>query len=49
MKITDERQLLFAVKVPNTRTRKAIAELELGKGKRSKSSKDLMVDLHAGD
>ena len=49
MKITDERQLPFVVRVSNTRTGKAIAELESGWGKRSKSSKDLMADLHAGD
>ena len=49
MKITDERQLPFVVRVSNTRTGKAITELESGKGKRSKSSKDLMADLHAGD
>lgn len=49
LRIADERQLPFAVKVPNVTTRKAIAELESGKGKRFKSSKDLMADLHAGD
>jgi DNA-damage-inducible protein J len=46
MKITHKRQPLFAVKVPNSITKKAIAELELGKGQRFKSSKDLMAHLH---
>jgi DNA-damage-inducible protein J len=35
------------VKVPNATTRKAIAELEAGKGK--KFADDLMADLHADD
>jgi len=49
LRIADEKQLPFAVKVPNTRTKKAMAELEAGKGKRFKTSKELMKDLHAGD
>jgi DNA-damage-inducible protein J len=35
--------------VPNATTRKAIAELEAGKGKRFVSVEDLMADLHADD
>ncbi|MBU3619858.1 type II toxin-antitoxin system RelB/DinJ family antitoxin [Polynucleobacter sp. JS-JIR-II-c23] len=49
LRIADEKQLPFSVKVPNAKTKKAIAELEAGKGKRFKNSKDLMADLHAGD
>ncbi|MBU2743463.1 type II toxin-antitoxin system RelB/DinJ family antitoxin [Acidithiobacillus thiooxidans] len=49
LRIADERRLPFEVKVPNTTTRKAIAELEAGKGKRFASVDDLMADLHAGD
>ena len=49
LRIADEKQLPFAVKVPNARTRKAMAELESGKGKRFKTSKALMEDLHADD
>ena len=49
LRIADEKQLPFSVKVPNAKTKKAIAELETGKGKRFKNSKDLMADLHAGD
>lgn len=49
LRIADEKQLPFSVKVPNAKTKKAIAELEAGKSKRFKTSKDLMADLHAGD
>ena len=34
LRIADERRLPFEVKAPNTTTRKAMAELEAGKGKR---------------
>ena len=34
LRIVDERRLPFEVKAPNAKTRKAIAELEAGKGKR---------------
>jgi DNA-damage-inducible protein J len=47
LRIADEKQLPFAVKVPSSTTKKAIAELESGRGKRFKTSKALMVDLHA--
>ena len=33
LRIADERRLPFEVKVPNATTRKAMAELEAGKGK----------------
>ena len=49
LRIADERRLPFEVKVPNAVTRKAIAELETGKGKRFASVKALMADLHADD
>ncbi len=49
LRIADERRLPFDVKVPNVTTRKAIAELESGKGKRFASVDDLMADLHADD
>jgi DNA-damage-inducible protein J len=49
LRIADERRLPFEVKVPNATTRKAIAELEAGKGKRFASVKALMADLHADD
>lgn len=49
LRIADERRLPFEVKVPNTTTRKAIAELEAGKGKRFANVEALMADLHADD
>ena len=49
LRVADERRLPFDVKVPNATTRKAIAELEAGKGKRLTSVEALMADLHAGD
>jgi DNA-damage-inducible protein J len=49
LRIADEKQLPFTVKVPNATTKKAIAELESGRGKRFTTSKALMADLHADD
>jgi len=49
LRIADEKQLPFTVKVPNSTTKKAIAELESGRGKRFKTSKAFMVDLNADD
>ena len=49
LRVADERRLPFEVKVPNAATRKAIAELETGKGKRFTSVEALMKDLHADD
>jgi DNA-damage-inducible protein J len=49
MRVADERRLPFEVKAPNAVTRKAMAELEAGKGKRFASVEALMADLHADD
>lgn len=49
LRVAEERRLPFEVKVPNATTRKAMAELESGKGKRFASVKALMADLHADD
>lgn len=49
LRIADERRLPFKVKAPNAKTRKAMAELEAGKGQRFTSVEDLMADLHADD
>lgn len=49
LRIADEKRLPFEVKAPNAKTAKAIAELEAGKGKKVKSVKALMAELHAGD
>jgi len=49
LRVADERRLPFEVKAPNATTRKAIAELEAGKGKRFKNVDALMADLNAVD
>lgn len=49
LRVADERRLPFEVKSPNATTKKAIAELEAGKGKRFDSVDALMADLHADD
>lgn len=49
LRVADEKRLPFEVRVPNATTRRAVAELEAGKGKRFKSVKGLMDDLHADD
>lgn len=49
IRIAEEHRLPFNVKVPNAKTRKAITELESGKGKRLDSIDDLMNDLHANN
>ena len=49
LRVADEQRLPFEVRVPNATTQKAIAELEAGKGKRFRSVKALMDDLHAND
>ena len=49
LRVADERRLPFEVKVPNTTTRKAIAELEAGKGKCFNSVDALMADLNEED
>ena len=49
LRIADEHRLPFEVKAPNVKIRKAINELEAGKGKRAKSVKNLMADLNADD
>ncbi len=49
LRVADERRLPFEVKAPNATTRKAIAELEAGKGKRFKNVDALMADLNADD
>jgi len=48
-RIVDERRLPFEVKAPNATTRKAIGELETGKGKRFANVDALMADLNADD
>jgi DNA-damage-inducible protein J len=49
LRIAEERRLPFDVRVPNVTTRKAIAELEAGRGKSFSSIDALMADLHEGN
>ena len=49
IRVVDERRLPFDVKEPNATTRKAIAELESGRGKRFRSAHALLADLNADD
>ena len=49
VRVADDRKLPFIVKAPSRTTRKAIEELEAGRGKRFASVDDLMADLHADD
>jgi len=44
-RIADERRLPFQVTLPNARTRRAISELETGKGRRARSVDALMAQL----
>jgi DNA-damage-inducible protein J len=45
LRIADERRLPFDVKVPNAKTRAAMAELEAGKGKTYASSDEMFKDF----
>lgn len=45
LRVADEKQLPFAVQVPNTTTVKAMKELDEGKGKRFGDAKALFKDL----
>ncbi len=49
LRIADEKRLPFEVRVPNATTRRAMTDLEAGKGKRFRSVKALMDDLRAND
>lgn len=45
LRVADEQRLPFDVRVPNAGTRKAMAELDAGKGKRFNSADALFKDL----
>lgn len=49
LRIAEEKRLPFAVKVPNSTTLKAMKELEEGKGKRFRNSRELLRDLRLLD
>lgn len=44
-RVAEEGKLPFEVSVPNKATRKAMAELDAGKGKRYESAEELFEDL----
>ena len=46
LRVAEEHRLPFEVKIPNSRTRKAITELESGKAKQFKNIDALMEDLN---
>ena len=48
-RVVDEHRLPFEVRAPNATTRKAIAQLEAGKGRRFKTTAALMADLNEDD
>jgi DNA-damage-inducible protein J len=45
LRIADEKRLPFAVEVPTVQTRRAMKEIEAGKGRRSASTAALFKDL----
>ncbi|MEJ6783439.1 type II toxin-antitoxin system RelB/DinJ family antitoxin [Aminobacter sp. Piv2-1] len=45
MRVAADKEFPFPVKVPNATTRKAMTELEEGKGKRLSSADELFKDL----
>lgn len=45
VRVAADKEFPFPVKVPNATTRKAMAELEQGKGKRFASAEELFKDL----
>ena len=49
IRVADERRLPFAVKAPNATTRRAIEELEAGKGQKFNSVAEMMAALDADD
>ena len=49
VRVADEHCLPFSVKVPNVATKRAMTELEAGKGEKFASVDALMADLNAGN
>ena len=49
IRVANEKRLPFAVKVPNAATRRAIEELEAGKGYSANSVEEFMAALNADD
>lgn len=49
VRVAEEQRLPFVVKVPNATTRRAIAELEAGKGHKCNSVAEALAVLNADD
>lgn len=49
IRVADERRLPFEVKAPNAATRRAMAELEAGKGHKANSVAEMMAALNEND
>lgn len=49
LRIAEEKRMPFAVKVPNSTTVEAMKELEEGRGKRFRNSRELLRDLRLLD
>lgn len=49
LRVADEHLLPFEIRIPNSTTRKAIAELEAGKGVKFNNIGSLLEDLNADD
>lgn len=47
LRVADEKRLPFAVQLPNATTRKAMKELDEGKGKRFADAEELFDDIGA--
>ena len=45
LRVAEEQRLPFTLQVPNTKTLKAMKELELGKGQRFRSVEELFKDI----
>ncbi len=49
VRVADERRLPFEIKAPNATTRRAMAELEAGKGHKCNSVAEMLAVLNADD
>ncbi len=49
LRVADEKRMPFEIKVPSASTRRALKELDEGRGKKFSTVKELMADLHAKD
>jgi len=49
LRIAEEHKLPFEIKVPDSKTKKAITQLEQGMGKRVSNISTLMASLHEKD